>query len=837
MSVASTQLSRTWLYAITMAIIFFISFELFIGMHSRFGYQPLCRIDIEFSLWSWYINCGQAGGFCTTLLILMIKAIRSRLKGHGQFVIYLPTLVVVALGASSSLLTLVNNWGGICEDTFGVSLPAAMWGEWLCGGTLLVYIVTAMDEKPSFSPGDLQFMASFFLSILFAFFTIFKQPFGLACVWLACSCLSYSIVIYTQLKLKDEFNNALREISMDAVAYKFHVELASLKLQLGTALFFLFPFNVFVYFLALVGAIDRDYTRSLLQLADMTTKCVFAALVMDSQHDMLNPAAMDLINMKINNENRREFIKFVFHEIRVPLNSISMGIDVFGKCDTLDATEKISLQLMSEAATNMGKTLNDVLDMQKIEDGALELTFRPFKVRVLVKNVMKTFETEAKDKILTIVADVQTSVPVTLIGDGVKIGIALTNILNNAVKFSPKNSSVLVKVQICSGFPWLFCSHVCKLAFSVADQGMGISETDQARLFEACTQLRSGEQQTDRGVGLGLAVSRQIITLHGGRLSCDSAPGEGSTFAFTIPFEVCYSNAVQPSDEFIDLGNVRDLVKEICEARGSNNKATRSATKYQVAPPHSLEAGQTDGMLRSDFKSHKLLASDIEDTLDEVIIPPDNYMDEMSQSLAAPLRAIARRLSSASAKSGPAAISRGNSSFSLAFSDKTYPRPRVLVVDDVLSNRKMLQILLSKEDVLADMAEDGQLAVNAIISNGLTYYDIVFMDNIMPNLTGPKAATKLRGLGFANLIIGITACAMDDDIATYLTAGADLVLPKPLKLADLHLILEYGVSSGYATKPDMTLIMDPEGLYWAPLGCSIARNPNKIYLNKNGKAM
>eukprot|EP01035_Chromulina_nebulosa_P017116 gene17116-22630_t len=136
--------------------------------------------------------------------------------------------------------------------------------------------------------------------------------------------------------------------------------------------------------------------------------------------------------------------------------------------------------------------------------------------------------------------------------------------------------------------------------------------------------------------------------------------------------------------------------------------------------------------------------------------------------------------------SSPSADSEDTPNSNSSESNRVY---RVLIVDDVLMNRKMLNNILKKKGVIVDMAEDGLACINTVTSQPLNYYDIIFMDNQMPRMNGLEATKLLREKGYNQIIAGITGNAMDDDIIEFEQAGADLVLPKPLKMTTLDAFL------------------------------------------------
>eukprot|EP01042_Synura_sphagnicola_P002492 gene2492-2999_t len=138
----------------------------------------------------------------------------------------------------------------------------------------------------------------------------------------------------------------------------------------------------------------------------------------------------------------------------------------------------------------------------------------------------------------------------------------------------------------------------------------------------------------------------------------------------------------------------------------------------------------------------------------------------------------------------------------------------VLVVDDVLSNRKMLSLLLGKRKVLTEMAEDGADVLAMAKDGRLGRFNLIFMDNQMPNMSGIETVRQLRALGFRFLVIGLTASALSDDVEAYVEAGADIVLSKPLQMDQLESILKFVAENGSISREASRLVKFPSGLEW-----------------------
>jgi signal transduction histidine kinase/CheY-like chemotaxis protein len=312
----------------------------------------------------------------------------------------------------------------------------------------------------------------------------------------------------------------------------------------------------------------------------------------------LESVILQLASEKKVSEGRKQFLRYVFHEVRVPLSTITMGLAVL-KDDIVD-TQKEVLEMMDCAAGFMNNTLNDVLSMSKIEDGDLNLTLKPFKLSFLLDSIMYSIAPKADHKGIKIIRD-DVGVSLSsdssfLVGDEAKLKHVLISFLTNAIKFSFPDSTVTLSVSVSQKNSFVqsvsssfvnsvsgkrnFSSvsgnmkrsrvapHMSRRSWDgvrnmrlssikqkisqigsksptrpvlvtvlVRDSGIGIAPEVQGKLFHAFAQIRPHDKEKDgRGSGLGLVVAKRIVTLHGGKLIFESQLGKGSTFGFSIPF-------------------------------------------------------------------------------------------------------------------------------------------------------------------------------------------------------------------------------------------------------------------------------------------------------------
>ena len=288
-----------------------------------------------------------------------------------------------------------------------------------------------------------------------------------------------------------------------------------------------------------LNVFDSYMSLAVLPLASCGIKTLYATFIIDSHVEVLNPSTFQLLIEERANESRRSFLRYVFHEVRVPLNSITLGLHLLDESRSLEESDAETINMMREATFFMTETLNDVLSIQKIEEGMLELHFERFWIRELVHTVSLSFRGQLSSKEIQLIINIDDNVPKSVLGDRFRLEHVVANFLSNAVKFSPHKGLVYLNVSYGVRSPgWV--------TFSVVDEGPGISLQDQKNLFVPYVQIRPGELQRGKGTGVGLAICKEIVALHNGDIGCNSpvksppfqeGKGCGSEFYFSILFE------------------------------------------------------------------------------------------------------------------------------------------------------------------------------------------------------------------------------------------------------------------------------------------------------------
>eukprot|EP01041_Mallomonas_annulata_P000159 gene159-267_t len=530
--------------------------------------------------------------------------------------------------------------------------------------------------------------------------------------WMICvpllilSCISSVICGYYFLKSAREHFSKVH-LSTDPISCK----QANIRYKLTLWLFATMPLFPIVYFLAFFRVIDNDMSECLFMGLSLITKLFFNILSMDIH---------------------------VYHvEVRVPLSSISMGLDLINGLkinEIVDNDDKAAaddddeesnllsntLVMMKDASTAMGDTLDNVLAIQVIEEGLFEIVRAPFHIKNMIENAISTFQMHINNKLITIDIKLSENIPNYIVGDCIRIENAFKVLICNAITYSPKSSKIVVSISISNSisksshriFPIL--TNNCILSMTVQDTGPGIAPQQLKQLFKPFVHLRQGTNMTQsKSSGVSLFVAKQIIERHGGTLECTSAVGKGSAFRITVPVTIA------SEEQFTSL-----------------------------AVDNHIEVG-----------------------------------DELSSSIHT--------------------ISNNNSNDNNnnnVFTAIGFKRKFALVVDDMVSCRKLLGYLLRREGFCVYEASDGLQALNSVHLHP-SHYEVIFMDNTMPNMTGVEATVAIRKLGYSNLIIGVTGNAMEDDVKAFLRAGADMIFAKPFKLEHLHALIAHSNINGCESDP------------------------------------
>ena len=224
---------------------------------------------------------------------------------------------------------------------------------------------------------------------------------------------------------------------------------------------------------------------------------------------------------------KADLISMISHEIRTPLNAI-MGVGHLLGTTELSAKQQKYVRILHSSSESLLSLINDILDFSKIEAGKVSLEERSLDLRQIVQEIVDNLQVKAEEKGVVLAVHVDERVPGSVLGDPIKIGQVLTNLLGNAIKFTAKGS-VTVTLQVAERI-----ANAVAIDFQVADTGIGIAPDRLPRIFDEFTQANYDIGLKYGGTGLGLSISKKLVELHGSHIAVESELGRGTTFSFTL---------------------------------------------------------------------------------------------------------------------------------------------------------------------------------------------------------------------------------------------------------------------------------------------------------------
>jgi len=363
-----------------------------------------------------------------------------------------------------------------------------------------------------------------------------------------------------------------------------------------------------VYLMSLLRIINQDTAYVLFISSNILSKFLFLSTANNAHISInsefarikLSSELSALHSAAIVNQTRRLFLRYIMHEVRVPLNSISMGLGYLEQTSGIDDEAREALLMMGSASEYMKQTLDEVMNLQSIEEGIMQLNYAPFTIHSVIRKARASVVNILKEKQILLDIRIHPAAPKWVIGDAPRIEVVIANILNNALKFSDVQSFVEIKIASSNlekskkssnndiknntrldstGKPISVQTSklTSTIAFTITDHGPGIPPEDLPYLFVPFSQIRPHELQCGGSSGIGLIICKQIVELHGGTISCQSTVGVGSTFTITIPFKLCDDTQCEKS-EYKSSYNTR--LHKNKNKMNSLNEVTTSFNQY-----------------------------------------------------------------------------------------------------------------------------------------------------------------------------------------------------------------------------------------------------------------
>lgn len=520
--------------------------------------------------------------------------------------------------------------------------------------------------------------------------------------------------------------------------------------------------------------------------------------------------------------SKSEFLARMSHEIRTPMNAI-LGMAEMLQETGLSEEQQEYVKTFSSAGELLLGIINDILDFSKIEVGQIKLESIPFNLRELVDDVNKLFVYRAEEKSLKLEKKVSEGLAHRYVGDPTRIRQIVINLVGNALKFTSTGGVTMSVTEsvMDDGAP-------CCL-FAVKDTGIGIPKSKLDAVFESFAQADSSTTREFGGTGLGLAISKKLVELMGGRIWVESETGQGTTFFFKLPLVPDQQVQVPEFRLKIPADTHLLIVEDQPENRGSLSSLVRGWGLAPVSAASAAKAVDALNAHKKDFAFQAILVDSYVDGLPgiEIVellvgqgIPVANLVlavenaDDLAQLPKAsdfgPLSYILKNERDAVLHDKiHDVVSESQRQRMTDFQHKGW---KILLVDDVEANRRVVELFLKSSNVTLVHAENGKIAVEKFTEEP---FDLVLMDMEMPVMDGLEATRRIRAWEqdkreYKTPIIALTAHAFQEHRQKTMDAGCTEFLAKPIKKQALINIIDLfaGQRESLVAQPEPLLVTE-----------------------------
>ena len=480
------------------------------------------------------------------------------------------------------------------------------------------------------------------------------------------------------------------------------------------------------------------------------------------------------------NAAKSDFLATMSHEIRTPMNGMMVMAEMLASAD-LSTRHRRYAEIITRSGASLLTIINDILDLSKIEAGKLDLETVPFSLERMVEDVASLFWEKARSKGLELAIRIAPETPELMLGDPTRLNQVITNLVNNALKFTDKGGVTIdIAASVIAGN--------ANLRIAVTDTGVGIEQHRIGAIFEAFSQADQSTTRRFGGTGLGLTVCKRLVDAMGGEIIVTSEIGKGSVFTVTVTLPVEQAAPQQPTLAGLHLAiavNQPLLAASIAQAARDIGVSPRLVTSPSEAQPGDIVLSLSEQLARDGAPpwTFNICLTDVGDSHADTLIRNGAAVDLLSLPLGR--TAFWDFLSRANRNEfrGLAALESGAS----AQSAESFAHLSILAVDDNAVNREVLREALLSLGVEADFVTNG---VEAVEAAGGKQYDVIFMDGSMPEMDGFTATRLIRAAEAKSgkrraMIAALTAQVRGTDADAWAEAGADRHMTKPFTSARL----------------------------------------------------
>ena len=509
---------------------------------------------------------------------------------------------------------------------------------------------------------------------------------------------------------------------------------------------------------------------------------------------------------------KTSFLSNMSHEIRTPMNAI-IGLDNIAlRNPNLQPQTREQLEKIGASAKHMLGLINDILDMSRIESGRMALKNEEFSFREFLDQINIIINGQCQDKGLHYECSIVGHVADYYYGDDMKLKQVLINILGNSVKFTDPPGSVTLTVRQTADFEGM-----CTLCFEMKDTGIGMGKEFIPKIFEAFSQEDATTTNRYGGSGLGMAITKNFVEMMNGEIRVESEKGVGSVFTVAVTLQSSSRTAHLehgirlPEDLRAVVADDDEIACEhaqvVLRALGIEADAFTDAASALECLRAAHDAGQPYQLLLTDYKMPEMNGLELTRAVRAFdggetgvimltgynwdIIEDEAKDDGVDSIVAKPLfsnsllRSIHYVLMKHEGIEEPEALPEEEAAPARDLAGR-----RVLIAEDVEQNAEILQALLDLEDIEAEHAVNGEVAVRMFSEKPVDYYDAILMDVRMPVMDGLNATRAIRALDRPDAkavpIIAMTANVFDEDVQRSLQAGMNAHLSKPIETEHLY---------------------------------------------------